>query len=624
MHRNFGRARAWMLAFAASLSASAEVIAQQSVPGVDVNYQSIVDKRKFNYGTPGNDLGEQIDHQSGQLQFNVVDVSIPGSNDLPVEFRRRINATRTRYYSDGYIHNKTTRLRGWDIALPKIEATYDAQAGWVTSDSARNQANCSVADWRNYAPPKGTLNYRPVHSNVRGVDEAFPPESFWEPPAIVWPLGNTSLLALNAGRVREPSGGQPYYWVTSDLTYVSCLPRIANRNNQDGTSAQYGAGEGYFAVKPDGTKYWFDWMALEQIIPLKSGVVSTFCSWTCEDVAGSVSMRQARLALYVTRVEDRHGNWVVYSYSNNSDQKIKLDRIYSSDGREIRVEYENGIISSVTAEQRVWRYTGSDDLTVVNPDQSVWRYEGPTYTAAPWPYNNNNDGRCRETNWLGHVNNDWTQDSRTDFQGFTVHTPSGLTAVYRVEPVMLGKSNVARTCYVSGYVLRYGFPFQLTAPREDLGGMRPVVVAKRVSGPGVPERIWRYSYQSVIGFGPSTGGRTTSKILHPDGVLEVSEYGNAARLDEGLLLTKQISVGAGVLRREVFQYALDGESSSFPHYVGMHPLEGVYARLAFRPQTSQVVEQSGRRFVRQVSRTCGGQLCFDGFGRPTRVDVFSE
>src|SRR5690606_3265787 len=193
----------------------------------------------------------------------------------------------------------STRLGDWHFGLPRIEATYDAAEGWITSDSARPTKNCSLAQSWNMSPP-----------DHRQYPDAFRAHMFWNPPTIHYPEGGSGLLVYRS-TAPVPSSGGPYYWVTTSNDVVSCIPTLKNRQTTDPRQRLFSQGEGYLVTRQDGTRYWFDWMALESKLPTSSTAWSTGNLQPME-----VQMYQATLALYPTRVEDRFGNWVTYTYSN--------------------------------------------------------------------------------------------------------------------------------------------------------------------------------------------------------------------------------------------------------------------------------------------------------------------
>src|SRR5690606_27088728 len=106
-------------------------------------------------------------------------------------------------------------------------------------------------------------------------------------------------------------------------------------------------------------------------------------------------------------------------------------------------------------------------------------------------------------------------------------------------------SGVPKACYTAGYALA-GVAFRpLNEPAIRLGGYAKALVRKYVSGPGLADAVWRYSYQSEIGWLPMTGGVTTFKQKNPDGSVVTRRYGNTHRKDEGLLLSTSIVAANG-------------------------------------------------------------------------------
>ena len=237
------------------LTASMPCLAQSAVDGVDLRYDTLLKRQDRNKTTPGNKFGDQHGLEGGSLSFNVVDVDIPGNNDLAVEFRRTLVATdsmkRLKFGSHVY---PATRLGDWALGLPKVQGTFDAKAGWITSDPNGPTRNCSLTNYGYMRPPAG-LEY----------PQTFRAYMFWNPPTVSYADGSSGLLVLNGPELPDPSVGGPYYWVTSSHDVVSCIATLKNRNDALPVGAEeriFGQGEGYLITRPDGTKYWFDWMAL--------------------------------------------------------------------------------------------------------------------------------------------------------------------------------------------------------------------------------------------------------------------------------------------------------------------------------------------------------------------------
>jgi len=580
---------------------------------VDLRYDTLLERQERNKTTPGNEFGDQHGIESGSLTFNVVDVDIPGNSKLAVEFRRTLVATDPlKQIGPTYPVYPATQLGDWSLALPKIEGTFDASVGWITSDASQPNKNCSVTQsWLMEPPPN------------QQYPDTFRAHMFWNPPIVHYPDGSSGLLVYNSAGMPSPSAGGPYRWVTTSHDAASCLTTLKNRNASaaPGSSEQiFGRGEGYLVVRPDGTKYWFDWMALESSLPSKSSAYNPGTGGVME-----VTLQQATLALYPTRIEDRFGNWVTYTYSNKTNQIVKLDRIESNDGRIITIGYANGNLASVTANGRTWSYhygstTSSLPLAqlieVRNPDGSSWRYSGASHPPPPHPIQR----PCDNLSWTQTVNPDATTVADSDFTGFTIDSPSGARAVFRIDQVILGRSAVTDGCYSAGAAAPGSNPYLV--PRRFLGGYRRVVTGKKVTGIGLSPMIWKYSYQSNIGFAPMANGTTRTKVLGPDGALETYTFGNTYTVDEGLLLshTRAPTAQSPALQTETHTYASGTPVAGFPKLIGFHPdTRDRVAATFLRPKLSSTKVLQATRFRWAVDTTCNSTLCLDTLGRPTKI-----
>lgn len=592
------------------LTASMPCFAQGPPPqGVDLRYDTLLKRQDRNKTTPGDEFGDQHGIESGSLSFNVVDVDLPGNNKLAVEFRRTLAATdplkNITTYTRGY---PATRLGDWALGLPKIQGTFDALAGWITSDSSRSTKNCSVAAGWQMQPPPG-LEY----------PDTFRAHMFWNPPTVHWPDGSSGLLVYNDDLMPVPSSGGPYFWITSSQDVASCIAVLKNRNAASPIAEEriFGQGEGYLVTRPDGTKYWFDWMALDSKLP------SISSEWNGSSAA-EVVLQQATLALYPTRVEDRFGNWVTYSYSNKTNELVKLDKIQSSDGRVIDIGYVNGHLSTVTASGRTWSYFYENlsappsypvdplsplNLTEVrNPDSSSWRYSGISHPNPPpniqWP--------CDDLAWTRRVNPDATTVGDTDFTGYTVDAPSGAHAVFRVSAVLLGRSAVPDGCYQAG-ASSPGQAKPYTVPRRFLGGYRYALTGKKVTGPGLSPAIWKYSYQSDIGFAPMANGTSRTKVLSPNGALDTYTFGNTYGVDEGLLLAHTRTFNQQTVQSETNTYAIGTTYPGFPKLIGYHrdAIDRTPATY-LRPRLTATTKRDGVYFTRTVNS-------LDALARPVSI-----
>lgn len=574
---------------------------------IDLRYESSQKASERNMTTPGNTFGDSVSLENGTLVFDVVDISIPGNNSLPVEFRRSFNASGYRQ------ENHNPRLAEWRVALPRIEGSYAAEAGWLTSDPNRPTKNCTVASQSYIAPPPVAV--RP---------HLFPVFVFWSPPRLSFPGGSSRMLVYNTGTLPAPSMGGPFYWTTADSDYVACIPTLKNAGGVSQEERRYGQSEGYLVTRPDGTRYWFDWVAVDD----KDSLITYdyFVGYPDGSVA-NVVQEQVTLSLYPTRVEDRFGNWVTYTYSNKSNEYVKLDRVESSDGRVIDVVHTEGHITSVSSHGRTWTYgygvSYSSLIDVGNPDGSHWRYSGspgnPISITLTGPY----DGSCDSEAWIQNHNSnaaagDWINGVRSGT--YTVEAPSGGRADFVLGMILLGRSGVPKDCYISGYVELGGHGGPIDRLREQatpLAGYAKVLLSKKVAGPGLSEATWAYTYQSLIGWLPFTDGGTQTKVMNPDGSLDIYKYGNTYQKDEGLLLSVTHTKSGASLQTTTKGYDLT------PRPVGFHPsVSRGYPDVYLRPLKLSSTTQQSMSFTWQVPSTCGANgvsICFDDRARPTKV-----
>ncbi|SDQ24568.1 hypothetical protein [Pseudoxanthomonas sp. CF125] len=614
-----------------ALVASVPCFAQSSLQGVDLRYDTLLKRQDRNNITAGNQFGEQHSLESGSLSFNVVDVDLVGNDDLAVEFRRTLVATDSKKQLSGSTFTyPATRLGDWAIGLPKIQGTFDALVGWISGDASRPTKNCSIATSYQIEPPPSSQ-----------YPETFRAHMFWNPPTVQYPDGSSGLLLYNSGLMPVPSTGGPYFWITSSQDVASCIAVLKNKNDASPLAEEriFGQGEGYLIIRPDGNKYWFDWIALESNLPSKSTqlIPCGGSPYGCDYQADEVVLQQATLALYPTRIEDRFGNWVAYSYSNKSNEMVKLDKIQSSDGRVIDIGYIDGRISTVTANGRTWSYIYAEPTTTVpvqvlinlsevrNPDSSSWRYSGDSH---PYPPARRGDlqlsifGPCYDLTWTQHVNPDATAVGDTDFTGYTVEAPSGARAVFRVDGVMLGRSGVPESCYQTGAYLP-STTRPSTAPRYFLGDYQLALTGKKITGSGLLPAIWKYHYQSDIGFAPMAAGSSRTKVLDPEGAFDNYTFGNTFGVDEGLLLAHTRTANQQTSLNETNVYAVGTSTPGFPKLIGYHPdANNRYAQAFMRPKLSSTKIVQSTLFKWAVNNNCsdtGAAPCLDSLARPTSV-----
>ena len=506
----------------------------------------------------GPDLfGDQISLSNGGLSFTATDVSIPGNSSLPMALTRRyqVKDWRHRPKAQGM-------LKDWDLDLPNVSATFATEwVGQHFSTGVITSGRCS------------TPNRPPLPTSYEGLAW----EDFWHGVQINIP-GVTSgeLLRQKAGGT-TPSSGGPYLWMTNDQVHVSCLPTIKN-----GTGAYGNGDEGFLAITPDGTKYWFDWMARTDEPPLKRGSFVTMHSRP-----GPMYWTQVlpiyRYSLYATRIEDRFGNVVELTYSNTWDKPARLTSIRDAsggEGRQISIDYTGDAISSVNDGTRTWNYsygtTGSGRGTLTKVQQStpdnlnsnVWAINFAEFTNAEIIYPEANTGDARNCFMLQDPSNYSLAPVGT------ITHPSGAVGTFTMKLKEHNRSNVPVNCNnIVIYEGAVGNDENDDTPRYPFSYISLTLDSKVISGPNLPTAYeWTYSYDSdrvdllIRGASQSNprctlplqsecmkvecvtedcAGRSRTIVRGPNDEWTHYSHGNSYRYNEGKLLVVDVGVGPG-------------------------------------------------------------------------------
>lgn len=531
-------------------------------------------------------FGDAVDLYSGGLSLAATDVSVPGNGGLPVAIGRKL-AIRDRSEYGG-THDYA--FADWDIDIPNVGGVFAGT--W-------HDSRCSQP----VPPTVGSLV--PVQA-----------DEYWAGNQADMP-GGGEMLRADVERTKPASGG-PYSWVTEGNTYFSCLSSIAN-----------GSGEGFLAITDDGTRYWFNYMAqyFEPSYTKPSGT------------AYSETITRRRNVLYATRVEDRFGNWVTYSYSNAATAPVRLTQVSASDGRKLTLQYNaSGYVSSISDGSRTWSYQYSGNVLskVVLPDASSWTLNLAALSNAELQYSTESSvaRSCFSLN----------APISGDVSGSMTH-PSGAVATFTVGPQQVGLTNVPGVC--RNYELSgAGATTNDDFPVIPFRWFAPVIKSKRVEGPGLAAATWNYAFQSGLSWqyppGQTTPVCTTTTCLDPvcksddcagirrmtitgpDGEWQRYTFGNSYRYNEGKLLMHERGASASSILKTVlntYNYATSGQP--YPAKIGSSPQPrgaGFVSEYP-RPLVTSETYQDEALFVWKVDTGCtaSGVYCLDGLARPTRV-----
>ena len=217
-------------------------------------------------------FGEQVSLQDGSLSFSATDIDLPGNHPLAVRFSRSYRLFNRE------MQPTEEMLGDWVVDVPHIRGVFAPD--WVGHTGSAATRCSSPGAPPSPQPPAGLQPSSTAMAYWEGIDLDIPG------------VAGGELMPSLAGIPMPTTGSYP--WTTDGHVRVSCLPSIKN-----------GHGEGFLAITPDGTRYWFDWMA--KFVMPASKQVSPSPDPTSR-MPGDWYVTRRRNVLYATRVEDRFGN----------------------------------------------------------------------------------------------------------------------------------------------------------------------------------------------------------------------------------------------------------------------------------------------------------------------------
>jgi RHS repeat-associated protein len=583
----------------------------------------------------GTDLfGDDVNLYNGALSFKQTDVSLLGNNALPVAIGRRI--TVGELYAGGRAFGQ------WEFDIPHIYGTFSQSDGWKSNTGDYNR--CS-----NFSPPPTAfgLNYQSEWSA----------EEFWHGNFLYVPgVGDQRLLFRSTTNTAAPGSTSAYPIVTAGFWSISCLSTLKNAS----TSTQ---GEGFLAISPDGTKYYFDWMVKYPIprltksndaplgvsspTSLETSSTSGTRASSMESLATVSSMDAAETSgtsetveaaqesdstpvpvrasigtetpnivvtatlprndvwLLPTKVVDRFGNTVTYTYDPLKPKNLL--RIDSSDGRSIVLTYipvGNGadeVVRTVSDGSRTWTYSYA---ATSNLDQVVL----PDNSA--WNFAN----FYTLLNIVGYIDNGGCDGPpvfyNTALTGSIVH-PSGATGTFTLTPTVHGRSYLPRSC-----------PNASTPPFTPRTFASESLTQKTISGPGLNALVWNFDYGAVNeSWDTCTTCISTKTVSVTNPASEVTRYtfGNRPYISEGRLELTEFGWNGSAMKTVANRYRAFS-AGPYPDYLGYaDPTSagdaGMENRLA--PLDRRITTQQDVTFTWEATQ-------FDTFARPTQVSRYSS
>jgi YD repeat-containing protein len=442
---------------------------------------------------------DHTDFNSGATTFLVTDVSLKGSSSLPVALQRSLQA-----YDDGT-----------DRVLAQYPAWTNFEVPYLSGIYKSNPVQHSDTGWRSAYLHSSSLQRcsmtsgAPTVTKSSGKDHDWESFEYWRGNHLYMPGGaQEPLLIVPTSDPKNPTTGDTYYWATSSHWRFSCL-----------SSTKNGAGgEGFVGLAPDGKKYFFDWLVRWR---------DARTLWTTEPSTGDQTVLQtAEYRLLVSRVEDRFGNWVNYTYSGKN-----LTGVTANDGRQLNITYDTSDrIASVADGFQTWNYSHANGVQVTFPDSTTWRatMSGPGITRA-------NPSSCNSE--AVRYTGEYT---------LNIEHRTGANASFNLKPMRRGFSYTTRT------------PAS-TCPQTPKYVDGIALYTKTITGPGLASKTWSITY------GPanacytypvtecSAGWPTTRyvDVQGADGMFTRYTFGNKWRDNEGALLSTQTGSSiSSILRTE--------------------------------------------------------------------------
>ncbi|UPG87750.1 hypothetical protein L2Y94_10460 [Luteibacter aegosomatis] len=512
-------------------------------------------------------FGEQISLYDGTLSFHQVDVTVPGTGPT-ISVGREF--TFHAYNDRPDLQNLA--FGDWDIDLPQIvtaTANQNNVRGWAVKGT-NSGAICSAFE----APPTVA---RPVGDSKRADWE---PDTWWQGTQLHIPGAGSQEMLFRTSGTAPSVNGLSFPIVTKGDWSVGCLAQASNDTTH----------EGFLAVSPDGTKYWLDHLSYRYMPAMKRPLGSSSASAAVRtdarltplvSIDDSLVRREGRML--VTRIEDRFGNWVSYTYSGDL-----VTDIVASDGRHVAIAYQSGTprVASVSVQGgasgvRTWTYgyalSSQNPMYQINTLTTVRQPDGSTWSLNLDPFNSAavetvDSGSC---NAIGIPVN-----ASTAYTAQMTH-PSGLTGTFRVAITKRGRSYVPQLCEAGPNIDPLPNVSGTWASLPD-ASYAVSLTQRQLSGAGIGTLTWNYAYsppndswnQDCVGGCAST---VWTKITYPDGHAERSTFSNRYDWTESLLQSEEVFDGDVDVsaRRRLVQYGyvspnpgVDGRASAYPTTVG--------------------------------------------------------
>lgn len=599
-----------LFAFLVSGDASAQAAGHTIVENYDDAIKGARDLRQLDTEL----FGDLTNLQDGSTEFRVTDVVVPTNSGLPMSFGRRLVMSSAAADVNGNFYGGPAGEAGvfgkhWDMDIPYMRGTFSS-AGWVV-DSSNPNRRCSIGAYGTMAPPT-------IQGNGHLAGRDYPARAYWNGNYVNIPGQGEEVLLRPDPAKAMPSDGRFYYAVTKSDWTVSCLERVQN-----------GAGEGYLVRLPNGVSYHFDWMARRRAEP----IVDEYLTSSGTSTSRQIAVDRAAVYLYVSKVEDRFGNWISYSYDPVNPQRLMA--ITSSDGGGINFYYnQSGYISSAVSAGRAWSYGYSaQDLSVAYlPDGSSWNYAYDKLLSTVYSDSRRIWSACTVTVGALAANQ---PPSPSDVGSITIKHPAGASGVFKFRKLLHGTNNTPGGCTWTYYATypNSAYEYHQGVPKVYQASS---LYEKIIVGPGLDEHKWSYQYFPSWSYGwkyqrtnqspavvdecpPPAGCPSTSQTLvsRPDGSQYRYTFGNDYVKNSGQLIEERLEKAGQVLETIGYNYLTDSAGQPFPVSRGWTPSNDSPYASYYRPLLSRSVVRDGVSFFSAVNS-------YDSFARSLSVSKWNS
>jgi YD repeat-containing protein len=443
-------------------------------------------------------FGEQVGLSTGSISFTHTDVSITGDSKLPV------NITRVFVGTDS-IDSNTRDFGSWGINLPHIRSnimTLDGEMSFKGSWASGNACSGTLGDGGNWDPY---------------VDSNLLPERGQS----IWNGDNISIPGYGSQKILSKVENNNEKRTTNEQWKISCITAT------DGY-------EGFVVTTNYGSKYTFSKLRL--VKGKKFRINTTYTRFNKK----SPSFRTYHAFMLPTRVEDKFGNTVTYSYGKQS----RLEKIKASDGREISLTYYEShipnesafqnLVKTVSTNNRTWTYQyeskgnalgfGNINVlsTVTRPDLKNWHFDHPNTTL----WRNAFSGFHSLTVAPGEGDNNIRNCDGNPNSGtfVTITHPDGLIADFNYQKKKLVRFDMPWEWASANYTAKWS---PSTWPKYRPCSMAYSLTSKVITHIDNSKKTWTYTYrQPVHGYFSAASGNTPYSSTYHEGInLPTLPYG---------------------------------------------------------------------------------------------------